>query len=227
MLNPFASRAALHVALAERSSEQRLINTIISNSVDQRLGTIQKARHKTVEFPWKFHRIRTVEFPWKFHGKFHWDKTVEFPWNFHGYSTKSKPWNFHRTVEHCVLWNFHRKFHGFVSGTFCGNSTGNSTVLILWTHWSLEILLSDCPISRFVAGLSGGLLKFVRLLFTQLLPRSASQCVEWWEKRTWVSWLSKATSTIYYSIRMRVAASSDKLKRTVKLEFEIWNYRWG
>ena len=29
------------------------------------------------------------------------------------------------------------------------------------------------------------------------------------------------TATIYYSIRMRVAASSDKLKRTVKLEFEI------
>ena len=46
------------------------------------LGTIQEARHKTVEFPWKFHRIKTVEFPWNFH-----ENSTES-------STETKPWNF-------------------------------------------------------------------------------------------------------------------------------------
>ena len=49
------------------------------------------------------------------------------------------------STEHRVLWKFHRRFHGFVSvifpaeiprfslcGTFCGDSTGNSTVLSPW-----------------------------------------------------------------------------------------------
>ena len=57
-------------------------------------GTIQEARHKTVEFPWKFHRDKTVEFPVEFPWKFHIIKTVEFTWKFHRIKTVEFPVEF-------------------------------------------------------------------------------------------------------------------------------------
>ena len=64
------------------TSDQHEIKHVRTSKV----ATIQEARHKTVEFPWKFHRIKTVEFPWNFHGNSTESSTETKSWNFRGIS---------------------------------------------------------------------------------------------------------------------------------------------
>ena len=63
------------------------------------LDSIQEARHKTAEFPVKFHRHKTVEFHRKLHRKlhrkFHSHQTMEYPVEFNGHQTMEYPVEFH------------------------------------------------------------------------------------------------------------------------------------